>query len=834
MYRSHKNHNTKYSHSNFNYVIPKQICYQHLFYPYYTSSSNTIKEIGNICPHTNNIVSNCSNPEEKRNINIIKEEENYPFLTHATFYVDPIYGNNNTAAPETQSKPYRSITAAVNSALLFITSSSKLIFVLPGNYSNNTTNEIYPINLGSGLNALNMYFQPGSKVTLDTNSNMFIGDSYKISGYAELINNSKHNIFSITSGITYIQLQNIYSQNGTPIQVSGGELTLNVHQNIITSNIRALNLLGGTGTFSIGNTLSALDETIHIESGTFIIYSPNIINTAISLDSLNLECSGLISITGPGQCNVSITSSQLVTNTRGIFVNNSDPNSFIHIISDTLIASSIPKIISDKTMTLVRTIGSGPVVQTNIKYITNPANNTNTMFNITGPMILSIVCDDLIAYNGNIFEINNGLIFCNIGIILNVINGFIANINSGLMILKTNQIFVNNNDYAIKIDGDASLNLEFIDLNSNCNLINLINGNLILSGRSLTTNNLLNMKSGIANISINSLDIFVNGIIQTHGDLTFNINKITFNSNITGTARFLDLISGTCTFNIGNMISNSSTLPEYQNIYIRNGIVNGYIGNSVSNGTIVSILGGIVTLTLGNIGIENRLNTDPAIMINGGISVINANYINKNGVYFGKEAKIDMKVNTMIGDMKIENNPHINFEFNRIETNGKNCININGSPTINIKGNKIVSDGKTMNIIGGAPEIIAKITELYSINDTGIYISDTISGSLMFYIDQCCSKISAVHCNNTDGQHLFQGRYISKDLSSATISYTGSLPSFQPRLINTILISFSDISIDDAGSKLSVQSQNTIMTNKPIASTITILYGSIIIESGIY
>ena len=224
-----------------------------------------------------------------------------------TFFVDPIYGNDLTAIPESESHPYKSISAAANAAIAFISSNpaTALVFVRPGIYSELTTQEVFPIN----GNDINFYFQPGVEISDSSASPMFSGENVTITGYGQLFQNFNGTIFSLSPISDYeIEVYSLQANAGSLLLNSGGNLLLTVLTNAISQGF-GITLNNGTSVIYIKETLSTLDNALTIRGGQHDIWA-NIITTTLTNTNLTLT-SSTIFFSGSNPSNTNIGCVQL-------------------------------------------------------------------------------------------------------------------------------------------------------------------------------------------------------------------------------------------------------------------------------------------------------------------------------------------------------------------------------------------------------------------------------------------------------------------------------------------------------------------------------------------
>jgi len=181
-------------------------------------------------------------------------------FVNATYFVDSFYGNDATAVPRDEARPYRTIAAVP-------VQPGEIVYVQPGTYS------IPQLNLNNAI----WYFSAGSTITTLVTG---VGQIY---GYGNFVGQSPAVQFTSNIGQLIMYAQTITTPADAAVVVSGsGKFTLNVRSIAATDGI----FINGTVTADI-----TVDE--FIGNGDFIIAS-TLSSGSLICNSQIIQCSQVI------------------------------------------------------------------------------------------------------------------------------------------------------------------------------------------------------------------------------------------------------------------------------------------------------------------------------------------------------------------------------------------------------------------------------------------------------------------------------------------------------------------------------------------------------------
>jgi len=767
------------------------------------------------------------------------------YKTHVTFYVDPVYGNNITALPEEPTKPYQTITAAANAAILFISISpaTALVYIRPGNYSDT---EVVPELLPINGNDINLYFEPGAVLSNNgTNSEIFTGNNLSILGSGKFINNSNftNGIINILLGQTCLfECSNIIVTTQTnALTVNGGNLTLLV-LNTINSIYNGLNLLSGNTSIVVINKINAVNNCIIIGGGDNNIYCSTINNIA-TITELTANTSAIY-ITGSGVSMTNIVANKMTTTTRGIYTDDTNPNSINRINCKMIIGSSDAAIIADPTVSLIRT--SGAPLQINAEAILNPLGND--IIHISNNSVITLVTQAMLG-NGtsNGIKVVAGVILADISASYNIFSGYLFDIEQGFATVRANllNVFTVSGVPAINISMGGQMNLNFIAANIADDFFNVDNGSIIINGNAINIQTLgkygFKFENGTGYVNINFINTQDTCFIVNNGRVSIKFGILILSTNTIGIAKAIDISGGNVIFN-GDTIDSNTIDPTFIHIHIyNNAVVTGTLNhNTQTNGNSCLIeTSNDVNLCINEINSQFGV---PLIINGTGNYSIKGNKIrsfNNNAIEINNTGNTNLNINEINGNNNaillgttLADTASLNISFNNLFSLNDGIV-IKGATRLKINNGVITTNGNSF-VISDSPTINCTLLQVTSNTQNAIYSSGTTgSENIIFNINECTGFINAINFTNTLGSHLFQGRYIST--TGDTVNYTTPFPLNNPRFVNCVFISQNpNYSINGNGLPFNIQAQGNLFGKQPNEANVVVNVGTFTDNIAIY
>jgi len=512
-----------------------------------------------------------------------------PVLWNKTLFVDEQFGNDATGQREDETKPFKTLNGAENSAL-----SGDLIYVKPGSY-------IATSPLGVTPN-LNWFFEKGTFIT-----NNGVDPLWNTNPTIKTLNVRGYGIFTATNSFV-LDVFNLDS-----LIFEADEIT----SDLDNGSAHIVSLTNDPSKYIIRAKLMSNMVFTDISSATTIIIEGiELITSNTAFDISDVDGQIFLQIENVITDNSFIIYRSPVPHFGTIWVNtaNIKATTFIDNITD----GSITFHLNIKSLNILSNINPNYIIQTNSGLIDGYIGciNTSLKFTDTGFLILDGVVTLIIDY------------------IKSTGNNILLQLVSGNFNLTFNSI-----ETGTTISGDSFGSFTIID-----GLLQLKGKSITIIGGSITSNTFAVKSTGsvVADIiEIKNITLFpINAVISYHSDSDshFNIQKMTghkygifSNSNVNGTLNimgdtvnlnerliFIDNNGPNINVNINNIQTELQTafIRSYnKRIFIR---TNEALSTSDANVEMTSATSGTITLD----GIFKTLSTKPNIIIDAAVPII--------------------------------------------------------------------------------------------------------------------------------------------------------------------------------------------------------------------
>ena len=696
----------------------------------------------------------------------------FAFLINNTLFVDTQFGNDGTAMPYNEAKPWKTITAA-----LAVATSGFTIYVQPGTYVEDN------FILKDGVN---WYFSEGVTLTNTNSGNPMFKDNGNtvtsaMGGYLNVVTTTPGIIFDITGNTNLIV--------NTSRDIASVDVIINIGSTAIGSlNMIVTSLIGG----------SANNGVIVVNSNNFLLnvkgqsFFPNTNTQAIqivvpnanalpsksqsqfyfqSIDSIG----GLINIVGDATLSV-----QDNIRLPAVFINVDD----VKITSSTVpiiqTSYSIPRLIMSNLLILSCTASSCIAINDGSNTFINGENIAQNLFNPpTAPLIKVsngnlLLGSKIIAGGNNIFTIlNGGGVTVNSDLIVSVqltttapmfvVNN--GNLNVQTISLSATIIPAVATYDVIQLNG-TQLFLEFENFDydvsnvTNSNAINILSGNAFIQGQNFNSDSatgntvLFNVSSSSQlNIDIDNINasnstsqVLINAgttyldantiSIVSNALNMFDLSNTTYinvqNLNATGTSNIFNMTGGGININ-GQTFNITGTNPV---LFNANASTSAYINvnsTNISSGQIL-IDAGFVILTAGQINMGTGNGNVFDISSNAIINIVDFNGGTTGDIYhvggFADLRGSAITVSNAVNVISVTGFSLINVETVDAGTITGDVINISGGSNINIFTFNANSGISALNISGGSQINIMNMN--CNGNTNGIFVNG--NGQLNGYI----------------------------------------------------------------------------------------------------